>query len=316
MKKRFALILSVLLVLSLGCMGCSSHEFVEGSGDYNITLITMDQSDVHWANVNAGVEAAIAELEEDGYTITYNWYAPDEKDNGKQIEEIDMAVSNQSDVILIAVNDPNACNQALKEAMEYGTRVIYVDSAANLEGEATFATDNYTAGQMAAEEMVRILEENGITEGTIGLVSAQAGVQSCVDRVDGFCSIIEETNYDLTEVQYSESDTAKAQELATNMINNGVIALFGANEAATVGCGNAAMDSSDTIYVVGFDNSSANCSLVEKGIVQAFMAQNPYEMGYYSLYAAVQLCDGEDLGGVVVDTGVSVVTIDNVAEFE
>ena len=276
----------------------------------------MDQMDVHWVNVNAGVEDAIADLEKDGYTIHYNWYAPDTKDNAKQIEQIDMAVSNRSDVIMIAVNDPNACNQALKEANRDGARIIYIDSPATYKGEATFATNNYAAGEQAGEEMLKILEEAGITEGTIGLVSAQAGVQSCVDRVDGFCKALEGTGFTPSEVQYSEGDTAKAQELATNLINNGAVALYGANEAATIGCGNAAREAKEKIYCVGFDNSSANRALVCKDAVQAYMAQNPHEMGEQAMKAAVRLLDGEALNGEVTDTGVSIVTTENVDEFE
>ena len=316
MKKRIISVAAAMLcILALGCTGCG-REFVQGSKDYNITLITMDQMDVHWVNVNAGVKDAIAELEEEGYTIHYNWYAPDTKDNAKQIEQIDMAVSNRSDVIMIAVNDPNACNQALKEANQDGARIIYIDSPATFEGEATFATNNYAAGEQAGQEMLKIMEEAGITEGTIGIVSAQAGVQSCVDRVDGFCKALEGTGFTPGEVQYSEGDTTKAQELATNMINNGAVGLYGVNEAATIGCGNAAREAKEKIYCVGFDNSSANQALVEKGAVQAYMAQNPHEMGEQAMKAAVKLLDGESLNGQVVDTGVSVVTIDNVKDFE
>ena len=314
-KKKICTAVAVLAALVLGCTGCG-RVFVKGSKDYNITLITMDQMDVHWVNVNAGVEDAIKDLEKEGYTINYNWYAPDVKDNAKQIEQIDMAVSNRSDVIMIAVNDPNACNQALKEANRDGAQIIYIDSPATFEGEATFATNNYAAGEQAGEEMLKILEEAGITEGTIGLVSAQAGVQSCVDRVDGFCKALEGSGFTPSEVQYSEGDTAKAQELATNLINNGAVALYGANEAATIGCGNAARDAKDKVYCVGFDNSSANRALVRKGAVQAFMAQNPHDMGDQAVRAAVRLLDGEELNGEVTDTGVSIVTAENVDEFE
>ena len=44
--------------------------------------------------------------------------------------------------------------------------------------------------------------------------------------------------------------------LATNLINNGAVAMYGANEAATIGCGNAARDAKTKVYCVGFDNSS------------------------------------------------------------
>ena len=314
-KRKICIAAAVLSSLILGCSGCG-REFVQGSKDYNVTLITMDQMDVHWVNVNAGVQDAIKDLEKEGYTINYNWYAPDTKDNAKQIEQIDMAVSNRSDVIMIAVNDPNACNQALKEANNDGARIIYIDSPATYEGEATFATNNYAAGEQAGEEMLKILEEAGVTEGTIGLVSAQAGVQSCVDRVDGFCKALEGTGFTPSEVQYSEGDTSKAQELATNLINNGAVALYGANEAATIGCGNAAREAKEKIYCVGFDNSSANRALVRKDAVQAYMAQNPHEMGSQAMQAAVKLLDGEELNGEVTDTGVSVVTEENVDQFE
>ena len=290
MKKFMAA--AVLLSLAVGCTGCG-EDSAKKEKEYNVTLITMDQMDVHWVNVNAGVEDAISELEKDGYTINYNWYAPDTKDN-----------------------DPNACNQALKEASADGAKIIYIDSPATFEGEATFATDNYAAGEQAGEEMLKVLDEAGITEGTIGLVSAQAGVQSCVDRVDGFCKALEGTGFTPSEVQYSEGDTAKAQELATNLINNGAVAMYGANEAATIGCGNAARDAKTKVYCVGFDNSSANRALVQKDAVQAFMAQNPHEMGEQAMKAAVRMLDGENLGGEVTDTGVSVVTAENVDEFE
>ena len=182
--------------------------------------------------------------------------------------------------------------------------------------KATFATNNSAAGEQAGEEMLKILEEAGVTEGTIGLVSAQAGVQSCVDRVDGFCKALEGTGFTPSEVQYSEGDTSKAQELATNLINNGAVALYGANEAATIGCGNAAREAKEKIYCVGFDNSSANRALVRKDAVQAYMAQNPHEMGSQAMQAAVKLLDGEELNGEVTDTGVSVVTAENVDQFE
>ena len=44
------------------------------------------------------------------------------------------------------------------------------------------------------------------------------------------------------------------------------------------------------------------------------MAQNPDVMGKEGVKAAVQAINGEDLGGEVTDTGVSVLTKDSAAE--
>ncbi len=84
-KMKKIMTAAVLLSLAVGCTGCGENS-VKKEKEYNVTLITMDQMDVHWVNVNAGVEDAISELEKDGYTINYNWYAPDTKDNAKQRE--------------------------------------------------------------------------------------------------------------------------------------------------------------------------------------------------------------------------------------
>ena len=46
--------------------------------------------------------------------------------------------------------------------------------------------------------------------------------------------------------------------------------------------------------------------LIEDGFIQATMAQNPDVMGYEGVKAAVSALKGENLGGAVTDTGVSV----------
>lgn len=314
-RKKIVSLLTAVMLTAVTLSGCG-ETYEKGSKNYNITLITMDQMDTYWVSMDSGAKDAIAELEEDGYTINYNWYAPDTKDNAKQIEQIDMAASNRSNVIMIAVNDPTACNAALKEVDEDGTNIIYVDAAATYPGMATFSTDNYLAGQQAGEEMIRILSEAGITEGQIGIVSAQNGVESCMNRIEGFCHALEGTGYEPSEVQYSEGDTSKAQEMGTNMINNGAVALFGVTGQASVGCGNAARDAKDKIYCVGFDSSSAVLSLVANGAIQSLIAQDPYQMGYQAMKAAVNAMDGEELDGKVHDIPVTVVTPENVEEFQ
>lgn len=283
-----------------------------------ISLITMDQMDVHWVKLQKAAEEEVNKFKEQGYDITFNWLAPESKDNAQQIAQIETATNNQSDVIIIAVNDSTACNNALQAAMDAGIKIVYVDSPSTLPGAATFATDNYAAGVQAGEKMKETLEANGVAEGTIGIVSAQAGVQSCIDRVDGFLSTFEGTPYTMGEVQYSDGVSAKAQELATNLINDGVVAIYAANDGATNGTGNAVKDAAangKTVYCVGFDNSETNRTLVKNGAVVAFMAQNPNVMGSEAIKAAIDLVDGKELSGEVIDTGVTVVTAENVDQF-
>ena len=334
MKRIFALALALIMALAL--VACGGNTTTNNGGASNggnaggdtgdgealschISLITMDQMDVHWVKLQAAAQATVDEYVAQGYDVTMDWLAPEKKDNAQQIQMIETATNNGSDVIIIAVNDSTACNDAIQAAIDAGIKIVYVDSPSTIEGSATFATDNVAAGKQASEQMKVYLDEKGLTEGTIGIVSAQAGVQSCIDRVDGFISAFEGTGFTMGEVQYSDGDAVKAQEITNALIQDGVIAVYGANDGATNGAGNAVKEANANgadIICVGFDNSASNRALVNDGSLLAFMAQNPDVMGSEAVKAAIALMEGEDLGGKVVDTGVTTVTIDNVAEFE
>lgn len=317
MKKTvIALVTALALLLTLGTLA-----FAEDYSDVNakVALITMDSMSSHWVHVKDGVEDALAKYAEQGATIEMSWLAPEQKDNSQQIQKIEAAVADGVDYIVIAANDPTACNRALEEALAAGIKLIYVDSPATVEAEACYATNNYGGGVTAGEYLKKALDEAGITEGTIGIVDAQAGVQSCQDRYDGFASVFEGTDFVLGERQYSDGDELKALELATTLVNNGAVALYGTNDAATVGAASAAAESISNgrnVLVVGWDNTPSNIAHVEQGELLAFMAQNPYDMGVDAIDAVVALSRGEDLGGASIDTGVSTVDASNVADYK
>ena len=155
------------------------------SESYKIFLITMDQMDQYWTNIDAGCKKAAEELG----NVEYQWTAPDVKDDAKQIEMINNAVANGANAILLAANGPEAVNDALKEASAAGVQIVYVDSPANFTPSvATFSTDNTAAGKTAGQTMIDQLAAKGITEGKIGIVSVNAATASTVARDDGFRS--------------------------------------------------------------------------------------------------------------------------------
>ena len=314
MKKLMALALAGLMITGIAA-SVSAEEPVETK----VGLITMDQMDVHWVRLHDAAEAKVNELNEAGNKIELEWLAPETKDNAQQIEKLNAAISDGCNYIIIACNDATSANMTLQEAMDQGIKIIYVDAPASLEASATFATDNFAGGKQAGEYLLNVLKENGVTEGTIGIVDAQAGVDSCQNRYDGFASVFEGTDFELGERQYSDGDNSKAQELANTLIANGVIAIYGTNDGATNGAAAAVADAANngqTIYCVGWDKSDSNIAHVEGGELLAFMAQNPNIMGEKAIEAVVAMEQGEDLGGEVVDTGVSTVDASNVADFK
>ena len=303
MKKAFSILLCLAMLLSL-MAGCSSGEkpAAANSGEtYKVALITMDSIDQHWITLKEGAEKAAAEL---GVELTF--MAPNTKDDALQIEQVNNAVSAGNKAIIVAANGPDAISSALKEAAAAGVKIIYVDSPANVDAEATFSTDNTAAGKTAGETMIEALTAKGVTSGKIGIVNVNAATASTVARETGFRSAFEGTGFELLETQYGEGDAAKSQSIAENYITQGVVGIFGCNEGSTNGSGNAVKAAGADVVCVGFDKSDAIMGLIEDGFILATMAQNPDVMGYEGVKAAVAALKGENLGGAVTDTGVSV----------
>ena len=301
MKKTLAilLVLAMMVAMLAGCGGTKPA----ASESYKIALITMDRVDQHWVTLDEGAMKAAKEL---GVEVVN--MSPNAKDDAQQIEQINNAVSSGCNAIVVAANGPDSVSSALKEAAAAGVKIIYVDSPANVEAEATFSTNNKAAGKTAGETMIAELEAKGITEGAVGIVNVNAATDSTVQREAGFREAFEGKAYTLLETQYGEGDAAKSQTIAENYITQGVVGIFGCNEGSTNGAGNAVKAAAANVIVVGFDKSDAIMGLIADGYILATMAQNPDVMGYEGVKAACAVLNGENLGGAVTDTGVSVLT--------
>ncbi|MGL5256176.1 MAG: substrate-binding domain-containing protein [Proteocatella sp.] len=306
--KIAALLLSMVMVTGLA--GCGQKEEAAApeaaQGESNVYLITMDQMDQHWVNVDAGAKKAAEELG----NVKYTWLAPDVKDDAKQIECINNAVAGGAQAIMLAANGPTAVTSALEEAEAAGVKIVYVDSAADFPAVQTLATDNVAAGTTAGEEMKKSFEAAGVTEGKIGVISVNAATASTVAREEGFRKAFEGTKFEILETQYCDGDAAKAKDMAANFITQGVIGVFGANEGSTVGIGNAIQEAGGSVIGVGFDKSDAILNLIKNGQLLCTMAQNPDVMGYEGLKTAVKAINGEAVDTDYVDTGVSVINKD------
>ena len=309
-KKIFAALICASMIGCLAATPVLADETVKADGDYKIAVITMDSVDQHWVSLKEG-----AEEEAKADDVTVDFMAPDVKDDAKQIECINNAVAGGYDALMVAANSEDAVSGALQEAIDAGMKLVYVDSPANVEAEATFSTDNKSAGKTAGEEMIKALEDKGVKDGSIGIVNINNSTNTAIQREAGFREAFEGTDSEHLETQFCEGDAAKAQTIAENYITEGVVGIYGTNEGASTGVGNAIKASgSDEIIGVGFDKSDTLKGLIEDGYLVCTMAQNPDQMGKLGVQACIKALNGEDLGGEVTDTGVSVLTKESLAE--
>lgn len=317
-RKILATIIGVAMVMG-SFTACGSKGTATG-GNYKVYLITMDQTDQYWANMDEGCQQAVEDLAGEGITVDYKWSAPDKKDDAQQIEKINNAVADGAQAILLAANDPTAVNAALEEASAAGVKIVYVDSPADFEAVRTLSTDNEAAGKTAAETLIQALDDQGITSGDIGIIGVNTSTNSTMERENGFRSAFEGTDFNLFDTLYCEGDYVLSQNNASNLLAQGCVGLYGCDKGSTVGLGKAIEDylyleDSDARLVgVGFDTCDEILDLIDQEYLIT-MVPNPATMGYEGIKTAVNAINGKKTGDDL-DTGVTAVSKDNLADFK
>jgi ribose transport system substrate-binding protein len=273
---------------------------------YDVYLITTDKEYQYWDNVNEGAADMAAAI-----GINYIWDAPAERDVNKQIEIINKAVDEGADALLVAADDPKLISRVIEDAKARGIKVIYVDSPAYEEAITTLATDNYEAGIRAGQTMISILDNMGINNGSIGIISYASKANTLLREAGFRETLAEDKRFNILETIYTVSgDPEESQKAAERMINENedMVALFGTNEGTSEGIG-LAIKANDNKYVgVGFDKTDVMMELLQDGSLKAIIAQNPYTMGYLGMAEAVAAILGNDTGPEYINTGVSVIS--------
>jgi ribose transport system substrate-binding protein len=307
MKKWVFVLLAAFCSASLWAGGGKQA----ADGKIKATLITMDSMDEHWLKVRAGAQAKADEL--GNVELTFN-APPGKVDAAVQLQMVEDAITKQSDIILLAPLNRDALTPGVEKAKAAGIKVIIIDSAVSTSDyDAFFSTDNGAAARTAADTLASLIGGKG----KVAIVNAQAGAGTTMTRENDFKDQIAKNYPGITIVgtQYSDGDKTKALNIALDFItaNPDLAGFYACNEGSTVGVGNAIAQRNlaGKVVEVGFDWSADTKALVENGVLQASMVQNPYEMGYQGLQAGVDAHSGKTVSPKDNDTGVTIATINN-----
>lgn len=305
MKKLLSLLAVVLFFA-----GCGQKQ--EAAAGKNIVLITMDSLDEHWLSVKKGAEAKVKETP--GYSLVFR--APAGKtDPNEQTRMVEDAINQQAAAILLAPTDAAALAPVAAKVKAAGIPMILVDSPITTEDyDAFLSTDNSAAGALAADTLAKLIG----SKGKIAIVHAQAASGTTIARGQGFEKRMKEIapEVKVVSVQYSDGDKARALNIATDIMtaNPDLVGFYTSNEGSTVGVARAIEEKGmkDKVLLVGFDKSQDTIRAMEAGILKASMVQNPEVMGSKGVEYAIQLITKSGSVPKQTDTGVTVVTMENI----
>ncbi|MDB5622066.1 MAG: substrate-binding protein [Devosia sp.] len=264
-----------------------------------IALISKGFQHQFWQAVKAGADKAGAEL---GVTVTFE--GPDnETQVDRQIDMLAAALSRNPAAIGFAALDSQAATPLLQQAKDAGIPVIAFDSGVDSDIPLTTATtDNVAAAALAADKMAELIGE----EGKIAVVAHDQTSRTGIDRRDGFVNRIAEAypNIEIVSVQYGGGDQLQSTEITKSILlaNPDLKGIFGTNEGSAIGVANGKQELNSQVVVIGFDSGAAQKGMVESGLMNGAITQNPVGIGYETVKAAVTALDGGELPDII-DTG-------------
>ena len=223
MKKFFAILLALTLIVSLFACGAKTEEvapeeevsneelaedIAEQNQDstveeFNLEDVKAYAADVetegmqfywvgkvlggtYWTGVEIGMTDAAEEL---GMKEIVMQGVEKETDIDVQLNNLQNAVAANPDAILVAPCDSMALDKPIKDAAEsYDGPIVLVDTVISTAGgyDVALLTDNRNAGATVAKILMQGLQEAGVTEGTVGFECVNQGSQTVIDRMDGF----------------------------------------------------------------------------------------------------------------------------------
>ena len=295
-----------LLALALG--GCAAA--APTGARHRVAIVAKSTRTEFWLSVFAGAQAAAAE-----YNVELDISGPEtEEDYETQNRMVAEAVDAGAEALVFSAIDYENNAAAIDAAAAAGVRIVAIDSNVDSAAVQTYiGTDNYAAGQMAAQAALDAVDG----ELTVGIVNYDISSANGQERERGARDLFEESGRaqvaarinTLAEAGRAQADT---EELLRAHPDINVLLAF--NEPTSVGAAAAvaAQDLSDAVFLVGFDSNLATVEGLQNGSVDALIVQNPYAMGYLGVESAYRLLSGQ--GGspeATVDTSTRIVNRDN-----
>ena len=312
-------------------------------GEMLIYLVSKGFQHQYWQAVYQGAQEAAAEL-----GVKMEMVGPaTESDIADQVQMLNNAINLKPAAIGLAALDTEACLDLIQTAMDSKIPIIGFDSGVPSAPEgavyANASTDNYAAGELAAEETYKLIEAK-IADATatvrIGVMSQDATSESIVNRGQGFIdkmkSLIEATGKTVSveghdkfaakvdganvviDVAVPAAVTAEASATdGMNLLNKAdIIAVYASNQHSGEALVNANANlnklGADGIIGVAFDSGQVIKTAVKDGTLVGAVTQDPLSIGRKTVELAVAAAKGEAVADV--DTGCQWYTADNMED--
>jgi ribose transport system substrate-binding protein len=307
MKNLFAYTLAVCLLFTVSCNRGNNAS----SNQPTIALVLKTLNNPFFIEMQKGAQEAAQKL---GINLTVQ-AAEREVDVEKQMQIIENLIQTKVAALCITPSGSKEIVPAIVKANKASIPVIIVDTrvnqAANGKVSGFIGSDNLAGGRVAGELVAQKLSGKG----KVAILEGIPGHETGDSRLKGFREVMaKHPGIEIVSSQTANWERDQGFNVFQNMLqaHPDIQALFACSDLMALGAVEAIAAAGKTgkIIVVGFDAFSEARDAVNKGTMEATVAQSPYEMGKTAVENAVKVLKGEQIQEDV-SLGVQLVTKEN-----
>ncbi len=267
---------AALAVLPLSLLsGCGGrHESTE-----NYMLVAANTRIAYWQEAAQGLHTAARQL-----GVKYEMVGPETYDTKAEKDELLKAIHRQVPPtgILVSAADPELMRDAIDTAIDAGIPVITIDADSPRSKRLTFiGTNNYEVGQMGGELLVKKL--NG--KGSVVMYGIPTQ-ENIAERLEGYKRVLARNpGVHIAQVIDFGGDPNRAFDATKALTDKPGAAPDAFVCLEALSCREVA-DVLDRAgikgkVVIAMDTSEGTMTWMQKGTIQATIAQKPYTMAYF-----------------------------------
>lgn len=274
MKKMFAIVLSLMLLLSIG-MACAESAVDPYKDPLRIAWIPTAATEANCTAWGNGIKT------EAGY---WNGVQVDvydgEKSADKQVTLMNDCIAQGYDGIIIQTYNKATLTPAIEDAEDAGIPVICINMDSEAVCHGLVSMTDYEAGAVIAEEIAKALEG----QGNVVVIQATPGAARGINLEAGFQDAL--ANYPDIVILDEQSADWNMEMANTTMANfltaypDQIDAVFAHNDQMAEGAGMACQTAgAEGILIWGANGETKALEYIEQGIITGTVYTNCYDQG-------------------------------------
>ena len=281
---RISLLLAVAVVAAAAAISASG-----ASTKPKVIFVAGQVGIPFYTSVQCGAQDAAKQ-----YGINLKWTGSTDWDISKEMPFINAAMQLKPKAIIFSPTDSTALVPIAKQMTKQGIFPLTVDAPLSKPVDvANFQSNHFAGGVAAAKAMIQLTGGKG----TFLDIDLKPGLPDIGARTRGFVTTMKAHGAKVLPVIYPGTDSSKAAGMvsATIRAHPDLTGVYVTHSAAAQGASAAIKQANKEgkIKLIAFDGDPQQIVDLKRGVYDALVVQEPYQMGFQSVKLAGQLARGQ-----------------------